>query len=585
MLAAQLAILNKLLTMMPQTTVASLRLSSSVIPSPGFGLGLRTVHYNDLLNNDTSHEYSKEIDWLEIISDNFLVQGGKPLYMLEQFRQRYPLAMHGVGMSLGSVNGINIDYINTIKQLANTIQPLWVSDHLCWTGATGRVLHDLYPLPYTDEAAKIIICNIKKAQDILQRRLVIENVSSYITYQSSANSEWHFLSYILEQADCHLLLDINNVYVSSQNHQFNPLDYIRGIPANRVQQIHLAGHSNHGSHIIDTHDQPVCQSVWDLYGKTCQIIGHAATMIERDDNIPPLSELIAELNIAKELASKNIKPESIKLSNATINMAASTTSSQTLPHIQNSFVCYILNDDKENILEIANYIHNQKDVDIKERLNIYHHAYRARLIEVLAECFAKTYLYMGSDTFSSDVTQYIVCYPPKKTSLNSYGIDLPQYFKQLYPDNPELYELAQLDWDLRACFDMADTPALTSQIVQSDITQAWLTQIPIIHPNAVCRTITVNVVQLWKAIDDDIDVPPVHNLLIPHILVVWRKGLKPHFKTFTHEHSIYINALFEWNSIVQACDILTKTGFLLEPEVLGAWLNECLEDGLFINNI
>lgn len=267
-------------------------------PSPGFGLGLRTVHYGDFLAEP------QHVDWLEIISDNYMVPGGKPMRMLDAIRERYPMAMHGVAMSIGSIDGPDQNYLRQLKQLADRVQPLWVSDHLCWTGVHGRHLHDLMPLPYTEEALALVVRHVRQVQDVLHRRLVLENVSSYVHFAQSQMSEWEFVSAVCEQADCLLLLDVNNIYVSSVNHGFDAMAYLNSMPLDRVQQIHLAGHSDHGDHIVDTHDHPVADPVWNLYAHACRRFGAVATMIERDDHIPPLPELVSELDHARAIAAE-----------------------------------------------------------------------------------------------------------------------------------------------------------------------------------------------------------------------------------------------------------------------------------------
>jgi len=264
----------------------------------GFGLGLRTDHYEQVLNDRPA------IDWLEIISENYMVDGGKPLHYLDRIREHYPMAMHGVSMSIGSTAPLNLDYLADLKQLIERVEPEWVSDHLCWTGIDGRNLHDLMPLPYTEEAISHVVDRVSQVQDILGRQILLENVSSYVTYNASQISEWEFLSAIAEKADCLILLDVNNIYVSSQNHAFDPVEYLDGVPASRIQQFHLAGHSYQNQLIIDTHDHPVCDPVWSLYQQAVERFGAVATMIERDDNIPPLEDLIAELDVARQLATK-----------------------------------------------------------------------------------------------------------------------------------------------------------------------------------------------------------------------------------------------------------------------------------------
>ena len=268
-------------------------------PFQGFGLGLRPRHYNSFLAQPQA------VDWLEVISENYMVQGGKPLAMLDRIRADYPIAMHGVSMSIGSVSPLDHGYLQRLKALADRVQPMWVSDHLCWTGVHGTNLHDLFPLPYTEEALRHVAARVREVQETLGRRLVLENVSSYIDYASSEMSEWAFQTALAEEADCLLLLDVNNIYVSGMNHGFDPRDFIDGVPAHRIQQIHVAGHSNLGDVIIDTHDAPVPDEVFDLYAYACRRFGPVSTMIERDDSIPPLEDLIVELDRVRAVAARH----------------------------------------------------------------------------------------------------------------------------------------------------------------------------------------------------------------------------------------------------------------------------------------
>ncbi len=263
----------------------------------GFGLGLRTDHYQDIIDQKPA------VDWFEIITENYLVPGGKPLYYLDQIKENYPIVMHGVSMSLGSTDPLDKNYLQQVKDLANRVNAHWISDHLCWTGVSQKNMHDLLPLPCTEEALKHVVSKIKQAQDFLGRQILIENASTYITFTSSQMTEWDFIREMTDQADCLLLLDINNIYVSAFNHGFDPEEYLAGIPKNRVQQFHLAGHTNNGDHIIDTHDHPIISPVWDLYAKALKIFGNVSTMIERDDHIPPLPVLLKELGQAKQIAN------------------------------------------------------------------------------------------------------------------------------------------------------------------------------------------------------------------------------------------------------------------------------------------
>jgi uncharacterized protein (UPF0276 family) len=276
-------------------------------PHIGMGLGLRTEHYQYIL------EHVPTIDWFEILTENYLVDGGNPLYYLDKIREHYPLVMHGVSLSIGSSDPLNTDYLSKVKKLADRIEPKWISDHLCWTGVHQRNMHDLLPLPYTEKMISHIVERVKCVQDFYQRQMVLENVSSYITYKESEMTEWEFLSEIANRADCFILLDINNIYVSAFNHGFEPETYLHHIPMNRVQQFHLAGHLNCGEYIIDTHDHPVIKEVWELYAKAINRFGDISTMIERDDHIPPFEELWQELDYAKKIKQTCLSKEKASL--------------------------------------------------------------------------------------------------------------------------------------------------------------------------------------------------------------------------------------------------------------------------------
>ncbi len=261
----------------------------------GYGLGLRTEYYDAILQRQPN------VDWFEILSENYMVDGGKPLYYLDAIRERYPMVMHGVSLSIGGTDPLNLHYLAQLKDLAQRVQPCWISDHLCWTGQGGHNLHDLMPLPYNDEAVRHVANRVKEVQDFLQRRILLENVSSYVSYTHSTMNEWEFYRAVVEEADCLMLLDINNIYVSARNHRFDPMDYLTAMPKDRVQQIHLAGHSDYGDYVIDTHDHPVVDPVWRLYAEALKCFGPVSTMIERDDRFPPFDELMQELNQAREI--------------------------------------------------------------------------------------------------------------------------------------------------------------------------------------------------------------------------------------------------------------------------------------------
>jgi uncharacterized protein len=275
-------------------------MSSSNPLFSGYGLGLRKEHYRDFL------ETTVPVDFVEVISENFMVEGGQPRHILRQIRERHPVALHGVSMSIGSADGLDRDYLRRLKQLVDEIEPLFVSDHLSWSRIGRFNSHDLLPIPYTEEALDIVCANIAMAQDTLGRPMLFENPSSYLAFEGAAMSEWEFIAAMSKRTGCDLLLDVNNIFVSATNHGFDAFEFLDGIPAGRVRQIHLAGHSQGRDLLIDTHDSPVCKDVWTLYAKAISLLGPVATMIERDDDIPPLADLLEELSMARTLGAINV---------------------------------------------------------------------------------------------------------------------------------------------------------------------------------------------------------------------------------------------------------------------------------------
>lgn len=272
-----------------------------VTPCLGYGLGLRSHYYEAILAQRPS------VDWFEIVSENYLVAGGKALYYLDAIAEHYPLVMHGVSLSIGGPHALDQAYLQQLKQLAQRVQPAWISDHLCWSRGNAHQLHDLLPLPYTEESLQHVAARVRLVQDMLERPLVLENVSSYVRCAADQFTEWEFLAQLVELSGCELLLDVNNVYVSARNHGFDPWRFITSLPAKHIRQLHLAGHHDYGDYVIDTHDEPVCDPVWALFQRTLEHLGPVASMLERDDNFPDFNELLAELEHARQLGAAAVR--------------------------------------------------------------------------------------------------------------------------------------------------------------------------------------------------------------------------------------------------------------------------------------
>ena len=267
-------------------------------PSLGFGVGLRAEHYETILSD------RPRADWFEAVSENYMDTGGRPLDVLERVRRDCPVALHGVALSIGSTDPLNRRYLEQLRRLTERVEPALVTDHLCWTGVDGRSLYDLLPVPYTEEVLSHVAERVRQVQDVLGRRILLENASTYVEYRCSQMSEWEFLAALAERADCGLLLDVNNVHVTCTNHGHDSRAYIDALPRDRVGQFHLAGFTDMGSYLFDTHSAAVCEEVWSLYRHAVARFGDVATLVEWDESIPPFENLLAEAERARTIAEQ-----------------------------------------------------------------------------------------------------------------------------------------------------------------------------------------------------------------------------------------------------------------------------------------
>jgi uncharacterized protein len=300
-------------------------------PHLGLGVGLRNIHFPYILENWPT------VDWFEVISENFMDSAGRPRWVVEQIAERYPTVMHGVSLSIGSTDPLNFTYLEKLKRLAGALKPRWISDHLCWTGVLGRNAHDLLPIPLNEDTLRHVVARIRTVQDYLERPLILENPSSYVTFAQSTLSEWEFLTRMADEADCGLLLDVNNVYVSSVNHDFNPREYIENVPHERIVQCHLAGHTDCRTHLIDTHDDHVIDPVWELYRLTHQRTGGISTLLEWDAKIPEFPVVHAEVLKSRQYMSELPTPHAFASPAATPAAQASLS-----PHGVSNPIAYIV---------------------------------------------------------------------------------------------------------------------------------------------------------------------------------------------------------------------------------------------------
>lgn len=427
-------------------------------PSLGFGLGLRPQHYPYIF------EHQPKVDWFEILSENFMDTDGKPKRNLARVKELYPVVMHGVSMSIGSVDPLNSEYLKKLKSLIDWVNPAWVSDHLCWTGVAHKNTHDLLPLPYTEESLKHIVQRIQQVQDRLGRRIALENPSTYLEFKHSTIAEAEFIAAMAQQADCHLLLDVNNVYVTCYNHRLDPKTYFDALPLDRVIQMHLSGHSHKGNHIVDTHDDHVIDEVWNLYKYVVHRAGRVPnTMIEWDDRIPEFPVLTAELQKAKE--------------------AAKAASTFTLPQLAHA-ACEDAEPHEMQLLEAQT--HMQQAVTLgsqfdsapdewirakhafapQEQLSVYVNAYRYRLYDVVAEDYPVLQHYLTEKKFSELIWDFVGTVLPDHFNIGRFALKLPAFVQKTLPHDAFAHALCQLETTVAQMTDPAETEALDESHLQ-----------------------------------------------------------------------------------------------------------------------
>lgn len=489
----------------------------------GFGLGLRKEHYAELL------EAPVAVDWLEILTENYLVPGGKPLNFLDRIRAQYPLVMHGVSLSIGATSPLDMDYLRQVRELAHRIEPRWISDHLCWTGTGGTNLHDLLPLPYNEEALRHLIERITRVQDFLGRQILLENVSSYISYAHSTMTEWEFLTEVANGADCRILLDINNIFVSARNHGFDPATYLNAIPIARVDQFHLAGHRDHGDYIVDTHDAAIIDPVWALYRAAVRRFGQVSTMIERDDGIPPLAELLAELDLARRHAADAHAMDDHVIRAPSSARAVEITSGPPLPILQQALQAHVLDTACATPACIAKTPH----IDWQRRIEIYTSGYRLRLIEALTTDYPVLNTMLGAEDFAALASDYIDAHPSRHFSLRWFGQSLAQFLTRVaaYRARPLLAELARFEWTLGEAFDAADADSINLEDIARLPASAWPELRVVMHPSVRQLSLGSLVPGHWRAIQDGASISTSAAPGATAIWRVWRHELRTLFRS------------------------------------------------------
>jgi uncharacterized protein (UPF0276 family) len=536
------------------------------LPELGFGLGLRPTHYPYIF------EQQPPVDWFEIISENFMDTDGKPKRNLARIKEHYPIIMHGVSMSIGSVDALNSEYLTKLKALIDWVQPAWVSDHLCWTGVAHKNTHDLLPLPYTEESLKHIVQRIREVQDRLGRRIALENPSTYLEFQHSTIPEAEFIAAMAQAADCHLLLDVNNVYVTCYNHRLDAQQYLDALPLDRVIQVHLSGHRNKGSYIVDTHDDHVTEAVWGLYQAVVQRAGRVPnTMIEWDDQIPAFTVLAAELDKARQVASQ---ASAYDLPNtAKQGEAHAPTRQPSLLQAQTRLQQAIVLGDRMDSRP-ADWIRAKAEFAPQAQLAVYTEAYRYRLFDVVAEDYPVLAHYLTAPVFDALLWAFIAAVQPDHFNIGRFALKLPSFMQTALPEDGFAHALCQLETLVAQMTDPAETPVLQASQLQG-LTPEGLMDLQLV-PRAALTLVQFKygVNAYYQAVMDEVPPPgaePVDEYLVVyrHEDVVWRMTLEsPEFTL--------LSALFSGATVGEALSMLDDEA---GPAVM-AYFSKWMRNGL-----
>ncbi len=493
------------------------------LPSLGFGLGLRPVHYAHIF------EHAPKVDWFEIISENFMDTDGRPKRNLARIREMYPVVMHGVALSIGTVDPLDSEYLHKLKALMDWLKPALVSDHLCWTGLAHRNTHDLLPVPYTEEALKHIVARIRQVQEVLGRPIALENPSTYLEFSHSSMPEAEFIARMAEESGCQLLLDVNNVYVTCYNHRLDPKTYLDTLPLDRVAQIHLSGHSNHGTHIIDTHDHPVIDEVWALYRYVIQQAGRVpSTMVEWDDQIPDFPVLLAELDKARAAAADTSSP--LHLPDLARAPAPDHAPALPLQEAQQRLHTAILPGAEDSAPDA--WIRPKDDFSPAAQLRVYTNAYRARLHDTSAEDYPALQHWLGDARFTALIADFVRAVPSDHFNIGRYAAKLPAFLATHPLADPFAQELCLLETTVAQLSDPAETTPLRPEDL-AGLSPEALMETTLLPRNALqLFAFDHPVNRYYRAVMEETPLPePAHEAsqlaVFRHEDRIWRMELEP----------------------------------------------------------
>ncbi len=557
-------------------------MSSFKWPLLGCGVGLRSEHYQTVL------EDKPKVDWFEAITENYMDSGGKPLHVLEEVRAHYPIGLHGVSLSVGSADPLNRRYLHRLKKLIRRIEPAIVSDHLCWTGVREKQLYDLLPLPFTEEAVKYISRRIDEIQTHLCRKILIENVSSYVTYKHSTLPEWEFLSEVAKRSGCGILLDLNNVYVNSKNHGFDASEYVRSIPAAYVGQYHLAGHTERGDFLFDTHNRPVIEEVWNLYQEALACHGPVTALIEWDADLPPFQELAKEAEKARVYYEKAKKETSISVETATAqtNKIKSQDfiggNAPGLKKYEEAMLAYIAPYENQITGEkIGDDLLPQTE-NQSERLAVYREGYLVRCEEALAEAFEGVQSVLGRERFQILVHNYARNYPLKSSNLNDAGIYFSKFLK-VWPGVrawPFLADLADLEWKVMRAFHAFEKAPLASAFLSKMSLEEFAMSKIYFQPSVQIAASVWPILNYWRERKKENKFEDFRQAS-PQRVLIFRRGVEVFCELIDETQYAVLTALQNQKTIMEVLEELSS--ILSDPEDLtrmfGGWVQKGLITG------
>lgn len=491
------------------------------LPFLGFGLGLRARHYAHIF------EQSPAVDWFEIVSENFMDTDGRPRRNLARIKERYPIVMHGVSLSIGTVDPLNSEYLAKLKALIDWVQPAWISDHLCWTGVAHRNTHDLLPVPYTEQALAHVVRRIKQVQDYLEHPIALENPSTYLEFQSSSMPEAEFIARMAEESGCRLLLDVNNVYVTCYNHGLDPQRYLDALPMDRVVQVHLSGHSNKGTHIVDTHDGPVVDAVWELYKYVVHKSGRALnTMIEWDEEIPEFQVLDRELRKARAAARQaNAYERPHLVGGSALRRSTPAALMDEQLRLQNAIFLGDAGGQPEQ------WIVGKEGFAPSQQLEVYVSAYRHRLYDATAEDYPVLRHHLGDDAFRDLLWNFVDTERPEHFNIARFPLKLQKFVAERLPKDVFAQELVQLETEIAQLADTRETRPLEQQHLAGLTSERLMSAV--LHPRDALRLMAFKhaVNEYYQAVMDGRppQAPAIgasHLVVFRHDDRVWRMELE-----------------------------------------------------------